>query len=64
MADFIGNLVIHHWVSNRIFTSGGDGRLTCWLINTIAISLRSMNLSKVDSIVDVSVFASTTRKFF
>lgn len=40
------------------------GLLACWLIKIIAMSLRSMNLSKVDSIVVLSVLLSTTRKFF
>ena len=37
---------------------------TCWFIRRIAISFLSrVNLSNVCSIVDVSVLASTTRKF-
>lgn len=39
--------------------------LTCWLISTMPMSLRSVvNLSKVASIVALSVLLSTTRKFF
>lgn len=44
---------------------GYDDALTCWLMSTMAISLRSLvNLSKAPSIVASSVLASTTRKFF
>jgi hypothetical protein len=39
--------------------------LTCWLINTMPMSFRSVvNRSKVASIVALSVLLSTTRKFF
>ena len=40
-------------------------QLTCWLIKTMPMSLRSwVNLSKADSIAAVSVLPSTTKKFF
>lgn len=38
--------------------------LACWFIRTMPMSLRSMSLSKVDSMVALSVLLSTTRKFF
>ena len=38
---------------------------TCWFMRRIAMSFLSrVNLSNICSIVDVSVLASTTRKFF
>lgn len=42
----------------------GEGKVkhTCWLMSRIAMSFLSfVNLSKVLSMVEVSVFASTTR---
>lgn len=41
-----------------------NGRRTCWLIRSTAISFRSwVKLSNAFSIVEVSVLESTTRKF-
>jgi len=53
---------------NIHFTIGfhiAGGRLTCWLINTMPMSFLSVvKRSNAASMAALSVFASTTKKFF
>ena len=54
-----GKAAVYDSTRCRIFSA------MCWLISRIAMSLRSwVNLSNAASMAEVSVFASTTRKFF
>ena len=75
ISRMVGKAAVYVSIRCRILSasysrvSGGPGAwylyvLTCWLINTMPISLRSVNRSNADSIAALSVFPSTTRKFF